>query len=156
MHGSESWKRWLNTVKFLLDNGLNPNIADALSLVEYDITSVREAFGNRPQGVPDPEIIDWCAAQGATWLTTDISAKRTHEAALKARRISVVWCRQPKQGWSTKQQLEVIVKYLRPIEEQVNSPEVAYHFEVGVGRRSTLWLIWEGPRQPSQQLSLIP
>jgi len=140
----------------LLDNDLNPNIATALAMVGYDMISVREAFGARPEGVSDPEIIEWCATQKAAWLTADTSAKRAHEAALKARRISVIWFRQPKQGWSTKQQMEVITKHLRQIEELVDSPDLAHHFEVGVGAKSTPKHLWEGRRQPPEQLSLIP
>jgi len=61
---------------FLLDNSLNPAIAEALRKVGFNIHSVKDIFGDPPDGVKDPTIIDWCAEHRATWLTTDVAAKR--------------------------------------------------------------------------------
>ena len=60
---------------FLLDNMLNPKIAEALRLVGYNIRSVEEVFGNRLGGVKDPEIIEWCAekALSGSLLTLRLS-----------------------------------------------------------------------------------
>ena len=94
---------------------LNPRIAEALRLVGYNIRSVEQVFGNRPGGVKDPEIIEWCAENSAVWLTADIAAKRRQEQQTKLRSISVVWYHSPKQGWSTMQQHWIITKFLQRI-----------------------------------------
>ena len=130
-----------NLPLFLLDNMLNPKIAKALRLVGYNIRSVEEVFGNRPGGVMDPEIIEWCAENSAVWLTADIAAKRRHQQQTKLHRISVVWYNSPKQGWSTKQQHWVITKFLQRIADDLASGNVI-HFRVGSGEKSRLKVEW--------------
>ena len=130
---------------FLLDNMLNPKIAEALRLVGYNIRSVEEVFGNRLGGVKDPEIIEWCAENSAVWLTADIAAKRRHEQQTKLRRISVVWYHSPKQGWSTMEQHRIITKFLQRIANELASGDVK-HFRVGSGEKSRLRVEWRrGP-----------
>lgn len=126
---------------FLLDNSLNPAIAEALRKVDFDIRSVRDVWGDVPGGVKDPTIIDWCAEYGGTWLTTDVAAKRQHEQQAKLRRISVVWYHQPKQGWSTRQQHWTITKFLDRISGELASGDII-HFRVGAGEKARLRVEW--------------
>ena len=130
-----------NPPLFLLDNMLNPRIAEALRLVGYNIRSVGEVFGNRPGGVKDPEIIEWCVENSAVWLTADIAAKRRHEQQTKLCSISVVWYHSPKQGWSTMQQHWIITKFLQRIGNELASGDV-WHFRVGSGEKSRLKPEW--------------
>lgn len=135
-------------MSFLLDNSLNPAIASALRLVDYDIRSVNEVFGAQPQdSVPDEEIIAWCAANGTTWITADIAARIQHEAQLKAECVSVVWIRQPKAGLSTKQQHKAIVRYLDKVEAALaEAPDWAFHWKVGSHEKATIEQVWEKRR----------
>lgn len=132
---------------FLLDNMLNPAIASALRLVDYDMRSVAEIFGDRPDGVKDPEIIEWCAENRAVWFTADIAAKRRYEQQTKLQRISVVWFHRPKQGWSTKQQHWIVTKFLQRISDDLASGEII-HFRVGSGEKSRLRIEWR--RNPAR------
>ena len=132
---------------FLLDNMFNPRIAEALRLVGYNIRSVGEVFGNRPGGVKDPEIIEWCAENSAAWLTADIAAKRRYEQQTKLHKISVVWFHSPKQGWDTKHQHWIITKFLQRITDEL-APGNVTHFRVGSGEKSRLRVEWR--RHPAR------
>jgi len=106
---------------------------------------VKEKLGDPPEGVKDPQILDWCAEHGAVWLTTDIAAKKQHGQSAKQRRISAVWYHQPKQGWSTRQQHWVITKFLERICRELASGD-AVHFRVGAGEKARLLVEWRTPR----------
>jgi predicted nuclease of predicted toxin-antitoxin system len=128
---------------------LNPRIAEALALVGYGIQSVQDAFGAHPQeSILDPDIIEWCANHDSVLLTEDVSARRQFAEELKMSRISVVWFRKPKGGWSTKHQHRVITKVIGQVEEQLQSQSRrrATHFTVGAGERGQLKVAWQEPR----------
>ena len=107
--GSRSSKRLPRAALCLLDKGLSWRIAEALNLVSYRFTSVREEFGPRSSGPDDREIIEWCTQNKAAWFTLDDDAKREHEALLRAGHVPVVWIRQPGVGLSEREQFTRIV-----------------------------------------------
>ena len=55
-------------IEFLLDESLVPNVAEALRLVGFRFTSVKDVFG---KGALDPEIIDWAHDHNAVWVHAD-------------------------------------------------------------------------------------
>lgn len=130
---------------FVLDNSLNPAIAEALAKVGFNIRSVKEVFGDPTGGVKDPTIIDWCAENTAVWLTTDVAVKRQQAQRAKLRRVSAVWYHQPKQGWSTKQQHWTITKFLERISNELASGDII-HFRVGAGEKARLRVEWRTRR----------
>ena len=133
---------------FLLDNSLNPAIAEALRLVGYNIRSVKEVFGEPPGGVKDPTIIEWLATSQAVWLTTDVAAKKRYAQTTMLNRVSVVWYRQPPQrGLSAKDQHWIVTKFLKRIESALSSGDII-HFRVGAGEKAILLEDWR--RRPDR------
>src|ERR1700682_816018 len=100
--GSESSapiSKWQPRHKYVLDNSLNPKLAEALRLAGWDALNVNELFGVQPtHSIPDEVIIPRCAAEGRSWITADESARRQHELALKESMVSVLWVKRPKSG----------------------------------------------------------
>lgn len=92
---------------FLLDEQLNPSVADALQKVGYNIVSIKEAFDGRP-GVLDPEVIEWCRCNNAIWITADEKAKKQHVADICSSRIRVIWVHRKKGMMTAKEQLRVL------------------------------------------------
>jgi len=62
----------------LIDDSLDWNVAEALRLVGYNVTSVHKAF-NGQSGVKDPVIIEWCKVNNATWVHADDKARKEHK-----------------------------------------------------------------------------
>ena len=99
---------------FVLDQGLNPLIAEALAGLELPIKSVSEEFSVPPtQTVDDEDIInhiaDYYGFRGV-WITKDNSAKRARAALAQRRRVSVVWIQQ--QTLSTPQQHHIVTQVI--------------------------------------------
>lgn len=139
--GSRSSKRLPRAVLCLLDKGLSWRIAEALNLVGYRFTSVREEFGRRRSGPDDREIITWCTEHKAAWFTLDDDAKREYEALLRAGHVPVVWIRQPRAGLSEREQFTRIVRYLeRVLTELANG--TGLHFEITTG--GGFVVLWDG------------
>ena len=93
-------------LRFILDESLSPAVAKALSLVEYDFVDVRLAI--RPQGVKDPEIIQWCQENEAIWVHADVAAGKKHGTLLQNSGIRTLLVERPRSGMSPKEQLRVL------------------------------------------------
>lgn len=96
-----------NDPLFILDDSLNRKVAKALLCVDYNITSVQDAFDGRAR-VLDPEIIHWCKTTDAVWITGDIAARKQHKRELQTSSIRALWVYRRKGGMSTKEQLRVL------------------------------------------------
>ena len=99
---------------FILDNGLNPQIAQALSSLQFRIRSVQDEFQNPEGAVTDPDIIRHIAQEygfRGVWIARDESSKRVHRELIQTQGISVVWIREP--TLSAIQQARIVV-YLYP------------------------------------------
>ena len=81
MTGSPSSTR--PSVRFRLDELLDPTVASALVLVGYDFTV-------GAKGEQDPTIIDWCRANQAVWVHADDRARRQHQVHLQTSAIRTI------------------------------------------------------------------
>ena len=109
---------------YILDNGLNPRIADLMETLGYRMRSVRSEFGvDATISVSDEQIISHIGtAYGhrGVWLTKDRSSKREHAEIIRASRISVIWIKQ--QTLSTVQQHYIVTLcYHRTYQELIGS-----------------------------------
>ena len=116
---------------YILDNGLNPRIADLLSQLGYSMRSVQAEFGVAPtDSISDEEIIrhigDTYGHRGV-WVTKDNSSKREHAEVISASRISVIWIKQ--QRLSTMEQHHIVTRcYHRTYQDLVDS-RTPIHYE---------------------------
>ena len=116
---------------FVLDNGLNPQIARAMAELDYPIRSVQEEFGSISGAVEDPVIIDHIAERygfRGVWITKDMSSKRQHIELIKSRRISVKWIR--RQDLSTVQQHRIITHGLSLVTQDLLESSYPIHYLV--------------------------
>ncbi len=111
-----------STPLFLIDESLDWNVSRALKLVEYNTTSVLEAFEQR-SGVSDPEIIAWCKDHDATWVHADDSARKEHRKELLVSQIRFLWVYRPGGVMGSKDQLRLL-SYILPdlLERYANQP----------------------------------
>ena len=149
--GSAPISKWQPQHKYVLDNSLNPKLAEALRLAGWNVLSVNELFGVQPtESIPDEDIIPRCAAEGRSWITADESARRQHELALKEKLVSVLWVKRPKSGMSTAYQFAVVVTALRRFDIELSrNPGHAIHCGVGSTLAASLERLWEKRRPPS-------
>lgn len=123
---------------FILDNGLNPNIARALSEFGIRIRSVQDEFGDSKGSTKDPDIIEHIARNygfRGVWITKDISSKRIHGELIYTQAISVIWIRQ--QVLSTEQQLRIIVYcYPRAYQDLVEATRAKHYIVTFTGERN--------------------
>ena len=92
--------------RFLLDESLVPVVAQALTLVGFEIADVESSLGR--SGVKDPEIIEWCKENNAVWIHADDRAKKQHRALLQTSGIRTIWVYRKHGAMSGKEQLRVI------------------------------------------------
>jgi hypothetical protein len=96
----------------LLDECLDRHVAEALSLVGYNFTSVSLAFPGR-SGVTDPEIIDWVHKSQAVWVHADNRARRQYRILIIARNIRTLWVYRPGGKMGGAEQLRILA-YILP------------------------------------------
>jgi len=99
-------------------------------------------FQNRPEGVEDPEIIEWCRDNSRVWITHDIAARKRHEADIKAARIFVLWIRvSPEEGaiWLF---FKMIVRTIDEIERLTKSSHGAIHFSISRREGTRPKIVW--------------
>lgn len=119
----------INNPLFLIDESLDWNVAKALHLVEYNVTTVYEAFNNR-SGVQDPEIIAWCNSNDAVWVHADDSARKEHKKDIVTSGIRFLWVYRPRGVMSSKDQLRIL-SYILPdlISQFIDHPR-RLHYKV--------------------------
>ena len=93
----------------LIDDTLDRFVADALRLVEFNVSSVYEVFDRRDR-VLDPEIIAWLSnlKVPGVWVHADNRAKKQHRALIISSQISTIWVIRPKGAMSGKHQLRLL------------------------------------------------
>lgn len=89
-------------------------------------------FQNRPEGVEDPEIIDWCKNNVRVWITHDKEARKKHEVKMKTARISVLWVRGHPEQFSNWQFFKVIVRVIDEMHRKLQAAHGAMHFRAGL------------------------
>ena len=131
-------------LSYLVDNDLSPDIAAALGLFDRDIIHVKAVpeFQGRPEGVEDPEVIEWCRANGRIWITHDKAARKQHEADIKAARIHVLWLRGSPREFASWFQFKVVVRVIDQLESIIRSSRGAMHFKAGTRGGPTPEAIW--------------
>ena len=112
--------------RFLLDESLAPAVAQALSLVDYNFVDVRSEI--RPQGVKDPEIIQWCRENEAIWVHADVAAGKKHGTLLQNSGIRTLLVERPKSGMSPKEQLRVLSFVLPRLLNQLEGRRASRHY----------------------------
>lgn len=123
---------------FLIDDSLDWNVAEALRLVGYNAASVFKAF-NGQSGVKDPQIIDWCKQNKATWVHADDKARKEHRKDIVTSGISFLWVYRPGGKMSSKEQLRLL-SYVLPdlIDKFFDNPQKLHYKATAHG---------EGPRK---------
>lgn len=91
---------------FLLDESLAPAVAEALQLVGYRFFDVEAALGQK--GAEDPDIIEWCKENDATWVHADDRARRQHKVQLESSGIRTLWVYRPQGRMTGKEQLRIL------------------------------------------------
>lgn len=129
---------------FILDNGLNPDIARMMSRFDYPIRCVQDEFGDAKGAIKDEEIIEHiartCGFRGV-WVTKDVSAKRAHLELIKARRISVVWIQ--RQALSSQQQHRIITYgFARVFQDLVESDDPLHYLVKFHGAKNREWITY--------------
>ena len=112
---------------FLLDESLSPAVAKALNLVDYNFVDVRLAI--RPQGVKDPEIIQWCQENMAIWVHADDRANRKHKKLLQTSGIRTLWLLRPGGVMSRKEQLRILSSALPTLFEKWEQNPGVRHYQ---------------------------
>ena len=108
---------------FLIDDSLDWNVGEALRLVCYNVTSVYKAF-NGQSGIKDPNIIEWCRINNATWVHADDKARKEHKKDILTAQIRFLWVYRPGGIMSSKDQLRIL-SYVLPdlIDKFMNNPK---------------------------------
>lgn len=114
---------------FLIDDSLDWNVAEALKLVSYNVTSVYIAF-NKLSSIKDPQIIKWCRTNNATWVHADDKARKEHKKDILTAKIRFLWVYRPGGIMSSKEQLRIL-SYVLPdlIDKFTNNPK-KIHYKV--------------------------
>ena len=112
--------------RFLLDESLAPAVAKALSLVDYIFVDVRSKI--RPQGVKDPEIIQWCQENEAIWVHADVAARKNHGKLLQNAGIRTLLVERPKSGMSRQEQLRILSFVLPRLLKQLEVRRAPRHY----------------------------
>ena len=102
----------ISTPLFLIDDSLDWNVAEALQLVSYNVTSVYRAFDGQ-SGVKDPVLIEWCTVNNATWVHADDKARKEHKKDILTAKIGFLWVYRPGGKMSSKEQLRIL-SYVLP------------------------------------------
>jgi len=100
------------------------------------------AFHDRPKGVEDPEVIEWCRDNGRVWITHDKEARKKHDISIKTAHISVLWVHGHPEQFSNWQFFKVIVRVIDEMHRMLKAAHGAMHFRAGIRGRPTPEVIW--------------
>jgi hypothetical protein len=114
-------------VAFLFDECIAPQIARALSVVQYDAVAVQDV-PDLGRGADDSEVIRWCRDQGAVLVTADLKMKRPsgYWELLRQSGISVAFFKPRKGGWLLKEWFRQVVRQTDHMEERFSRRVPAY------------------------------
>ena len=113
---------------FLLDESLAPVVAQALAMVGYNIVNVEAALGRK--GIKDPEIIDWCQANGAIWIHADDRAKKEHRVLLQTSGIRTIWVSRRRGMMTAREQLRIVAYSIPKMLDAVERHPRVQHYRV--------------------------
>ena len=120
----------------LLDESLSPAVAQALRLVDYNITTAGAVFSR--EGVLDPDIIAWCRDHRAVWVHADDRARNEHRALLQTSGIRTLWVRRQRGGMGRSEQLRILSFVLPKLfENWRRSPRVRHYSAAAASPTST-------------------
>ena len=114
-------------VHFLLDESLAPTVAEALSLVGYNIAGVLSVLDK--QGATDPEIIRWCSENEAVWIHADDRARREHRVQLQTSGIRTIWVYRQHGVMSTREQLRIVSFVLPQFIHKLREQPAVRHYK---------------------------
>lgn len=127
MIGREDSK--LSEHRFLLDESLTPQVAQALALVGYRIETVRQVW--QREGTKDPEIIAWCQEQDAIWIHADDRARKVHRIQLQNSGIRTLWIHRPGGAMTGREQLRILSSVLPKLAEKLREKPSVRHYKAG-------------------------
>ena len=113
---------------FLIDDSLDWNVAEALRLVSYNVTSVFKAFDGQ-SGVKDPHIIEWCRQNNAMWVHADDKARKEHRKDILTAKIGFLWVYRPGGKMSSKEQLRILSYVLPDLIDKLMSNPKNIHYK---------------------------
>lgn len=118
-----------NEPLFLIDESLDQNVAKALGLVDYNVTSVFETFPDRT-GVKDLEIIEWCRDNNAVWVHADDKARKEHKKEMITAGIRSLWVYRPGGVMSSREQLRILSYKLPDLISQFKKYPKRRHYKL--------------------------
>ncbi len=131
MSGNDSSE--LHSPQFLLDESLDPNVARALAIVDYDITDVRTALDpeRTRRRILDPEIINWCRERGSIWIHADDRARRDHKKQLQTSGIKTLLIRRPGGRMTGREQLRILAFVIPQLLDRYSQAPRVRHYRTG-------------------------
>jgi hypothetical protein len=105
-------------VGFLFDENIPAAFAEALRLIGYHTVSNGDV---NLKGASDEDVIEFCGARNAVWVTKDLDCRKRAAYAVRVRDrgVSAVFLATPKaKRWTLKEQFEVLVRHMRTIENR--------------------------------------
>ena len=126
---------------FLLDESLAPRVAEALSLVGYDIWDIATVFDpdrtGRSEGLKDPEIIEWCQTTRRVWIHADDRAKKEHAALLLRSGIRTLWVQRLRGRMTAREQLRILSFVLPKLLDNFAESPSFRHYKATAANPST-------------------
>lgn len=113
---------------FLLDESLDPAVADALRSVGYNFTTVPIAFQER-RGVSDREIIEWASANNAVWAHADDRARKQHGILIITWNIRTLWVYRPRGKMTSAEQLRILAYVLPDLLDRYQQHPSRRHYK---------------------------
>lgn len=125
-----------NDPLFLIDESLDRNVAKALGLVGYNVTTVYDAFPGR-SGVKDSEILTWCGDKNAVWVHADDKVRKKHKKEMIAAGIRSLWVYRPGGVMSSREQLRTLSYKLPDLIDQFKNHPKRLHYKVSAHGETT-------------------
>ncbi len=130
-------------LRYLVDNGLSPGIAEALTAVGLECSYVKETFPDYPDGsVDDLVILDYCLRTQTIWITTDDKrARLLRRFTSETQKVTLLVLRVTDR-FPSLLQLKIVVRVLDEVEKKVRAAKGGIHFEAGQKGRATPKIVW--------------
>lgn len=124
---------WQPTQQYLLDESLNPALAEALRIAGWPIQNVFELFGVQPPTrILDEQIIPRCREENRIWITADDAARKRHARQLGDHDIRVLWVKRPGGRMGTPYQLAHLSQSLLKFDMHLATRRERHrHYEIG-------------------------
>jgi hypothetical protein len=128
--------------RFLVDEDLSPLIAPVLGRFQLgiDIGNLGPALEAAGVGSKDEEFIPWLGETKQAWITHDKKAKKRHEIALKANRVTVLWVSGT--ALANWEMLKIVVRVIDVVIEKMKKARGAIHFRAARRGGPTPTIVW--------------